>query len=254
MIPIPKIIHYCWFGRKPLPELAQRCIASWRKYLPNYEIKEWNEDNFDVFIIPYTAEAYKAQKYAFVSDFARFWILFHYGGIYFDTDVEVIKSLDDIVERGPFMGYEDEKGLLNISNHYVNPGLGMGIPPGYNLLKEILEYYQYRHLFTWDGKIVETIVYNTTKILQNKIVSKGEEGYDIIEGVNVYYEDYFCPHNYYTGELNITPNTRSIHHYNASWVKENRTIWSKIKKRIRMIYYHCWGELFVLFHKHKEVC
>lgn len=105
---IPKIIHYCWFGRGPLPELAQKCIASWKKYLPDYEIKEWNEDNFDVNIIPYTAEAYKAKKYAFVSDYARFWILYQYGGIYFDTDVEVIRPMDDIIERGNFMGFETD--------------------------------------------------------------------------------------------------------------------------------------------------
>lgn len=103
---IPKIIHYCWFGRGPLPELAQKCIASWKKYLPDYEIKEWNEDNFDVNIIPYTAEAYQAKKYAFVSDYARFWIMYHYGGIYFDTDVEVIRPMDDIVANGNFMGFE----------------------------------------------------------------------------------------------------------------------------------------------------
>ena len=84
---IPKVIHYCWFGHTPLPPLAEKCIASWKKFLPDYEIKEWNEDNFDVNIIAYTAEAYEAKKYAFVSDYARFWILYREGGIYFDTDV-----------------------------------------------------------------------------------------------------------------------------------------------------------------------
>ena len=103
---IPKIIHYCWFGRNSLPASAQKCIASWRKYFPDYEIKEWNEDIFNVNIIPYTQQAYEAQKYAFVSDYARFWILYHYGGLYFDTDVEVIKSFDDIVDKGAFMGLE----------------------------------------------------------------------------------------------------------------------------------------------------
>ena len=100
---IPKVIHYCWFGRNPLPPLAIKCIESWKKFLPDYEIKGWNEDNFDVNIIPYTQEAYQAKKYAFVSDYARFWILYKYGGIYFDTDVEVIRPLDDIIARGPFM-------------------------------------------------------------------------------------------------------------------------------------------------------
>ena len=103
---IPKTIHYCWFGDNPLPELAQRCIASWRKFLPDYEIREWNESNYDVRKIPYTAQAYEAKKYAFVSDYARFDILCQHGGIYFDTDVEVIRLLDDILERGAFAGGE----------------------------------------------------------------------------------------------------------------------------------------------------
>uniref|UniRef100_UPI004027572F glycosyltransferase n=1 Tax=Segatella hominis TaxID=2518605 RepID=UPI004027572F len=138
---IPKIIHYCWFGLGPLPELAQKCIASWKKYLPDYEIKEWNEDNFDVNIIPYTAEAYQAKKYAFVSDYARFWILYKYGGIYFDTDVEVIRPIDDIVERGNFMGFETGPKLQlkeDASEASVNPGLGMGVAPGLGLIKKML--------------------------------------------------------------------------------------------------------------------
>ena len=137
---IPKTIHYCWFGRNPLPELAKKCIASWRRCLPDYEIKEWNEDIFDVNIIPYTQQAYEAKKYAFVSDYARFWILYHYGGLYFDTDVEVIKPFDDIVERGPFMGFELDSinGATTIG---VAPGLGLGVTPGLDLYKMLLEKY-----------------------------------------------------------------------------------------------------------------
>ena len=103
---IPKIIHYCWFGGNPLPELAQKCIASWKKYCPDYEIKEWNETNFDLNCCDYVREAYEAKKWAFVSDYARFWILYHEGGVYFDTDVEVPKPIDTIVEKGSFMGCE----------------------------------------------------------------------------------------------------------------------------------------------------
>ena len=121
---IPKVIHYCWFGRNPLPESAVKCINSWRKHFPDYEIKEWNEDNFDVNIIPYTKEAYEAKKYAFVSDYARMWILYHFGGLYFDTDVEVIKPMDDIVKRGPFMGIEVEeiKTYTTYENEKFNSG------------------------------------------------------------------------------------------------------------------------------------
>lgn len=105
---IPKKIHYCWFGRKPLPESAKKCIASWKKFFHDYEIIEWNEDNYDVNKIPYIQQAYEAKKYAFVSDYARFDVLYQYGGVYFDTDVEVIRPFEDILEKGAFMGCETD--------------------------------------------------------------------------------------------------------------------------------------------------
>ena len=164
---IPKVIHYCWFGGNPLPKSAQKCIASWRKYLPDYEIKEWNESNFDVNIIPYTAEAYKAKKYAFVSDYARFWILYKYGGLYFDTDVEVIKNMDDIIAKGPFMGCENEaKAGATPAQLGVAPGLGLGVNPGLGLYGEILEDYKTSHFITANGELdLKTIVDRTTEAL-----------------------------------------------------------------------------------------
>ena len=169
---IPKVIHYCWFGRNPLPELAMKCIASWKRFLPDYEIKEWNEDNFNVNIIPYTAEAYQAKKYAFVSDYARFWILYHYGGLYFDTDVEVIRQMDDIIARGPFMGCENEAGDTSIASVApglglgVNPGLGLGVNPGLGLYKEILDYYASLQFINEDGSFnMKTVVEYITEIL-----------------------------------------------------------------------------------------
>ena len=111
---IPKIIHYCWFGRNPLPPLAEKCIASWKQYLPDYEIKEWNEDNFDVCMNPYIEEAYHLKKYAFVSDFARFDILYEHGGLYFDTDVEVIKSFDGLLDHNAFFGFENDDFVASI--------------------------------------------------------------------------------------------------------------------------------------------
>ena len=146
---IPKVIHYCWFGRNPLPPLAKECIASWKKFLPDYEIKEWNEDNFDVNIIPYTAEAYKQKKYAFVSDYARFWILYQHGGLYFDTDVEIIRPLDDIIAKGPFMGFEldpdGENSPLKYAPRFaysVALGLGFGVERGNRVMERLLNYYQ----------------------------------------------------------------------------------------------------------------
>ena len=218
---IPKIIHYCWFGRNPLPELAQRCIASWRKYLPDYEIKEWNEDNFDVNIIPYTAEAYKAKKYAFVSDYARFWILYKYGGLYFDTDVEVIKPMDDIIARGPFMGCENEagKGATTLG---VAPGQGRGVTPGLGLYKELLDYYSTLSFVSNDGTFqLTTIVRHTTSILVNHGLKDTSE-IQYVAGINVYPKQYFCPKDYITGKINVTQETVAIHHYGASWIPWNQ--------------------------------
>ena len=212
---IPKTIHYCWFGRNPLPESAQKCITSWRKFFPDYEIKEWNEDNFDVNIIPYTREAYEAKKYAFVSDYARFWILYKYGGLYFDTDVEVIKPMYDIIERGPFMGIEipAKEGVYP----KVAPGLGLGVNPGLDLYKTLLEKYDTLKFKEEDGSLnKKTIVAYTTEILQEKGLRSTNELQEVA-GVWIYPADFFNPLDSLTGKLFLTDNTRSIHWYMNSW-------------------------------------
>ncbi len=232
---IPKIIHYCWFGRSPLPELAQNCIESWRKYLPDYEIKEWNEDNFDVNIIPYTREAYRLGKYAFVSDYARFWILYRYGGIYFDTDVEVIRNIDDIISCGPFMGREAlEK--KDSSKLMVASGLGLGAVPGLDLYKMILDKYEKKHLISIDGRITETVVGFVSSLIDKQEKTIVNNNVIVCKGVYIYPSEYFCPKNYFTGEIDITENTRSVHHYAASWTSSTKTFLQKIRKRLFYMY------------------
>lgn len=230
---IPKIIHYCWFGRGPLPELAQKCIASWKKYLPDYEIKEWNEDNFDVNIIPYTAEAYKAKKYAFVSDYARFWILYQYGGIYFDTDVEVIRPIDDIISKGNFMGFETDPkphSKADASEASVNPGLGMGVAPGLGIIKKMLDYYEARHFEFIPGGIGQlTIVHITTEVLL-KAGLKLQQGIQQVDDMWIYPAEYFCPINLKTGRIHVKPNTRTIHHYAGTWQDKHFSFKEWIKK------------------------
>ena len=218
MTSIPKVIHYCWFGRNPLPASAVKCIESWKKFFPDYEIKEWNEDNFDVNVIPYTAEAYAVKKYAFVSDYARFWILYRYGGLYFDTDVEVIASMDDIVARGPFMGCEKPfKEGATPNSLGVAPGLGLGVNPGLGLLQEILEAYAKLHFLNSDGSLnLTTIVDYTTAILCKRGMKNTPE-VQLVASCYIYPADYFSPKNVDTRELTITSNTRSIHHYDATW-------------------------------------
>lgn len=214
---IPKVIHYCWFGHNALPDLAKKCISSWQKFLPDYEIKEWNEDNFDINIVPYTQEAYSEKKYAFVSDYARFWILYHYGGLYFDTDVEVIRPLDDIISRGPFMGceYEAKQGATTLG---VNPGLGLGVNPGLGLYKKMLDFYANQHFLLSDGsRNQQTIVKYTTDMLVLGGLKMVNE-IQFVEGIYIYPKEYFCPMTYASGKLEITKNTRTIHHYSASWL------------------------------------
>ena len=214
---IPKIIHYCWFGRNPLPELAVKCIASWKKFLPDYEIKEWNEDNFDVNIIPYTQEAYKVKKYAFVSDYARFWILYKYGGLYFDTDVEVIKPMDDIIAKGSFMGCENEVGSGMATTLAVAPGLGLGVNPGLGLYKEMLDLYEKLHFIEEDNSFnLKTVVSYTTEILCNHGLRNTNEIQECA-GIWIYPKEYFCPIDYETKKRVDTSHTYTVHHYAASW-------------------------------------
>ena len=234
---IPKVIHYCWFGHNPLPSLAEQCIASWRKFLPDYEIKEWNEDNFDVNMVQYTREAYAERKYAFVSDYARFWILYNHGGLYFDTDVEIIKPLDKVIERGAFMGCEQdytptENGsFARGAGFAVNPGLGIGAEAGLPIYKEILDKYAALRFLHADGSPnTKTIVSYTTELMEEKGLSQ-ENAIQCIDGVYIYPKDYFGPKDYVTNHINITENTLAIHHYNATW--RDKTAWGRLCATIK---------------------
>src|SRR6187402_3325286 len=155
---IPKTIHYCWFGKGKMPKLVNKCIESWKKHLPDYEIKEWNEDNFDVNIIPFTTEAYKSKKYAFVSDYARFKILYDEGGIYLDTDVEVFRNFDNFLDNETFTGFE--------TIERVNPGIIMGAQKCNTFMKEMFESYNNCHFIKKDGSFnTETVAQKITSIL-----------------------------------------------------------------------------------------
>lgn len=223
---IPKVIHYCWFGRNPLPQTARKCIESWRKFCPGYEIKEWNEDNFDIAQCRYARQAYESKKYAFTSDYARFWILYNYGGLYFDTDVELIQPIDDIIAKGAFMGCEhDAAQESDASALGVAPGLGLGVNPGLGLYREILNRYESIDFLGVDGKpdTKENVVTITTDILVRHGLRNTPEIQEVA-GVYVYPRDYFAPKDIDTKKLTITPNTRSIHHYDGSWVDRRTNI------------------------------
>lgn len=216
---IPKKIHYCWFGRNPLPDSALKCIASWRKYLPDYEIIEWNEDNYDVTSIPYIREAYEAKKYAFVSDYARFALLYKHGGLYFDTDVEVIKSMDALIAYGPFLGFELNPNSKTAFHGAVNPGLGMGAVPSMDFYKKVIDYYRTLHFILPAGShnITDAVVNITTR----ELVKAGlqiKSDVQTVDGIHIYPADYFNPFDDMTGKLNTTPNTFTIHWFSKTWL------------------------------------
>lgn len=233
---INRVIHYCWFGGNELPKSAKKCIDSWKKHLPDYEIKEWNESNFNVNLIPYTQQAYKAEKYAFVSDYARFYILYHEGGIYFDTDVELIAPIDDIIAKGAFMGCEIDGGGEQSIN--VAPGLGLAAFPRMTIYKKILETYGMFSFVNEDGSLnMKTVVSYVTDILKEH----GLEnicGIQKVDDITIYPKEYFNPLENNTGRLVLTPNTRSIHWYSKTWVPKNE----RIKSRITRIFHRIFGD------------
>jgi mannosyltransferase OCH1-like enzyme len=227
-MPIPKIIHYCWFGGKPLPELAVKCIASWKKYLPDYELKLWNETNFDINTVQFTAQAAKAKKWAFVADYLRAHVIFYYGGIYLDTDVELLKSYDDdMLQNKCFSGFE------NIE--YVNPGNIFAGEKGCSIAKELMDFYLSYNFIKKNGELNLTPI---PEIFTNILLKYGlqqNNTYQELDVITVYPTEYFCPKNFQTGILTITDNTYSIHHYAGSWVpeeeqKSNREKWAFYKK------------------------
>jgi len=214
-----------------LTQLAKKCIASWRQFFPDYEIKEWNEDNFDVNCIPYTADAYKAGKYAFVSDYARFWVLYHFGGVYFDTDVEVIRPMDDVLEKGAFMGFE----LLG-ERPAVNPGLGLAAMPGMSLYRAILEQFELMSFLTENGCLnpYTMIPMVTDQLKKRGLVCNG--AIERVAGISIYPPDWFNPFDDATGRLRKTENTRTIHWYAKSWMPANPAWKTKTMRLLRRLF------------------
>lgn len=206
---IPKIIHYCWFGRGQLPALAKKCIKSWKKYCPDYEIICWNEDNFDLTQNRYVREAYEAKKWAFVSDVARLQILADHGGIYLDTDVELLKPLDDLLGHKGFMGF-DEKGI-------VATGLGFGAEKGNQIVEEFLRDYDELPFVLPDGSYDLTPCPDRNTAALKRLGMDTENTHQIFLDTVFLPREYLCPMDYYTGKKTVTKNTYSIHHYSASW-------------------------------------
>lgn len=216
---IPKTIHYCWFGRGKMPKLAEQCIESWKKYLPDYEIKEWNEDNFDLDMYPYVREAYDNRKFAFVTDVVRLYALYNEGGIYMDTDVEVLKSLDPFLHHTAFSGFE--------SDTLIPTGI-MASEKGGKWAKDNLNYYNNRHFILPDGNLdLTTNVITITNYMLKHGLQQNNTFQDFPNLITFYPKDYFCPISLTDLKLYKTPNTVCIHHFAASW--KNKTEKTKTK-------------------------
>lgn len=211
---IPKIIHYCWFGGKEKPEDVTKMIASWKKHCPDYEIKEWNETNFDIHLNRYTEEAYQQKKWAFVSDVARLWALVHEGGIYMDTDVEVIRPLDNLLANKAFIGFE--------GTQWIGTNL-MGTEPHNAFLQAFLEDYNHRNFTNPDGTLNQTtnVEEITSRFLtQHNLERNGKQ--QQVGDFTVYPTDYFSPYDYINGKVRTTANTYSIHWFSQSWIKRSK--------------------------------
>lgn len=208
---IPKKIHYCWFGGNPLPEEAKKCIESWKKYCPDYELIEWNEENFDINSNQYVKEAYESKKFAFVTDYVRLYAMYNFGGIYMDTDVEVVRSLDDFLDNKAFSGFE--------SSNYIPTGI-MASEKNFPLFKRFLSYYEDRHFINEDGTLDTT---TNTNIITNICKEYGlvlNNQFQVLDGFVLYPSDYFCPFENETGILRKTHNTATIHWFRKSWIDD----------------------------------
>ncbi|MDM1507652.1 glycosyl transferase [Myroides odoratimimus] len=224
---IPKIIHYCWFGKGEFPDLINKCVESWRKYLPEYELMFWTEDNFDVDRYPFARQALECKKYAFVSDVCRLYVLKQYGGIYLDTDVEILKNLDCFLHHEAFSGFED--------NNSVPTGIMASIKDG-RWVSDMLEYYENRSFIKSDGEMDMTTNVNViTDIMKIKGLVLNNSFQIIPNYIAFYPSDVFCPKSHLDGKIRKTDNTVAIHHFAGSWLSKTERRNKKIKVFLRSI-------------------
>jgi hypothetical protein len=220
---IPKIIHCCWFGGKDKPELTKKCIESWRNNCPDYQIIEWNESNFDMNCCEYVRAAYLEQKWAFITDYVRLYVLYYYGGVYMDTDVEVLRPIDSFLNNVAFSGFQEETAI---------PTGIMACEKGYKCFKDLLDEYHVRSFYLPNGQInsIANTQYITRYYLDKGLVLNNM--YQKVDDFSLYPIDYFCAKSWATGIVNVTENTYTIHHFAGSWIDDE----SQKKRKAR---YYC---------------
>lgn len=220
---IPKIIHYCWFGGGEKPKLAKKCIASWKKYCPDYEIIEWNEDNFDINTNEYTKWCYENKKFAFLSDYVRLLVVYRHGGIYFDIDVELVKNPDLLLKNQAFFAFE--------CSEYVNTGVGFGAEAENIAVNQMID--EYSTLLDGKHGVIGCPKLNTEALV--KLGLKRDGTYQEFPWGTVYPKEYFNPYESTTGVLNKTENTVSVHWFSASWMPWRKRLRTAIGKPIHRL-------------------
>lgn len=219
---IPKVIHYIWVGGAKKPDSVERYIQSWRKYCPDYKIIEWNEHNYNISSNKYTKEAYEARKWAFVTDYMRLDILDRFGGIYMDSDVEVLKNLDGFLNKPAFSSFE----AGNPSEIFLPTGI-MASEKGGSWVKYLKSYYlPDRSFYNTDGQIdMTTNTATITRMTVDKYGIKLNNKLQVFNDFVMYPSEYFCPKSWSTHKINITENSYTIHHFAGSWVpREDRKL------------------------------
>ncbi len=207
---IPKKIHYCWFGGSTKPESVIKCIESWKKYCPDYELIEWTENDIDITDNKYTKQAYEMKAWGFVPDYLRLLIIYNHGGIYLDTDVQIIKSFDSLLSLNAFAGFEDKE--------YVNLGSGFGAEKEFPFLKMHMEQYKNLSFINEDSTLNRTpSPQYTTQLLKEHSLNECNGTIQNVYGVTIFPPEYFCPKDFETGFVRITKNTYSIHQFDGSW-------------------------------------
>lgn len=227
---IPKTIHYCWFGGNELDEKSKSYIESWKKHLPDYEIIEWNETNLDITQHDFVREAHEQKKYAFVSDYVRLYALYHHGGIYMDTDVEVVKSFNDLLENRAFTGVERGEycitGTLAAEQHHP-------------WIEKLLRYYDGRTFLLANGEmdVTTNTVIITTITKEHYGWKEGNRLSNLADGIAIYPFDYFCAKNGMTNEYHMTANTYTVHHFNGSWASQSNKLLKNYVRMFRRIFF-----------------
>lgn len=236
---IQRVIHYCWFGGKTKPKIVKKCIKSWKKHCPHYQIREWNENNFNVLMNVYTKYCFENKKWAYLSDFVRLWVIYHYGGVYLDTDVELVKNMDDLLENEAFFGFENK--------NYIASGLGFGAEKNHSFVYEMLqEYNTLPQDESGNIVVVGCPILNTKALKKLGVQINGE--FQRIGKTIICPMDYFNPYNDSMGKLRKTENTYSIH-----WYCKSALNWKlKLRSRLTRLFHRMFGQDCFRFLKRKK--